>query len=184
MMKFGRAGNGVEWFEDLYERYFRKVAGYIRHTFKFEYEEACDLAQDAFARVYDGMDQYRGEAEWSYLQVTAKRVALNKIRERSTQKRHVDSVPIEELFDRPELSTQAPDHGQLEEDAMQKAQLYTAINQLSPSLSRPVQLALGGLSYQEIADTMGITVDAVKSRLKDARKKLAALVARDTRDRS
>jgi RNA polymerase sigma-70 factor (ECF subfamily) len=52
------------------------------------------------------------------------------------------------------------------------------LEQLSPDYRTPVVLLYWyGYSYEEIAETMGISVSAVKSRLHRARKQIARLIA-------
>ncbi|HYI11001.1 MAG TPA: sigma factor [Thermoanaerobaculia bacterium] len=67
-------------FEGLYRRFYARLIGYLSHSFRLSRDEAADVAQDAFLRVFESLDQYRGEAKWAFVQSVAKSVALNKIR--------------------------------------------------------------------------------------------------------
>ncbi|HEY6141042.1 MAG TPA: RNA polymerase sigma factor [Thermoanaerobaculia bacterium] len=155
-------------FVDLYKRFYRRVYVFMIRM-RFSHQEAEDLAQDTFARVFKAMEHYRGEAEWKYIEITARRLAYNKIRGSKTIKRGGKEVPLDqqtELVDR---------NATLEEKVAYRekiAQLRDAIQELPASLKEPLLEQLEGRTYVEVAGKLNITVDAVKSRLRDARNRL------------
>ena len=51
-----------ERFSDLYDRYYRRVVAFLVR-FGVAPDDASDLAQDVFVRVYEHMDDYRGDAQ-------------------------------------------------------------------------------------------------------------------------
>ncbi len=169
-------------YEKLYRGYFRWVVAFFRRN-SFGREESRDLAQDTFLRVYRGMQTYRSESEIGYIHTVAVNVAFNAKRARKAAKRDQPEVSLEEI-----LIETAPDPGSRqtgqrskspeeeaidrEEERLQRLWLAEEIGKLSPKLSSALGLRLDGLKYQEIADLLGISLDAVKSRIRDAGLKL------------
>jgi RNA polymerase sigma factor (sigma-70 family) len=119
------------------------------------------------------MDEYRGEAEWAFLETIARTVAFNYIRASGTAKRSAQTVDI----DHPDVANVAappiPDYAEVEEAALRRKRLYTAIANLPESQRLPLQLWLEGFKYDHIAAALQISLAAVKSRLHDAKKHLA-----------
>jgi RNA polymerase sigma factor (sigma-70 family) len=74
------------------------------------------------------------------------------------------------LFDPP--APPEPDLADREEAAAQRKRLGAAVRELSEGQRACLRLWISGFSYEEIAKALGITLDAVKSRLRDAKKLL------------
>jgi RNA polymerase sigma-70 factor (ECF subfamily) len=143
--------------------------------YRFSRDKARELAQDTFLRVYQSMDRYRGEAEWAFLKITASRVALNEFRRLATQSRNGLQVAIEEhpqLSD-PEASPEE-DLVNREEAERRKRWLHDSIEVLPDTQRECLLLSLSGLKYDEIQKALRISLDAVKTRLHKARKRLEA----------
>jgi len=64
------------------------------------------------------------------------------------------------------------DHASLEAEAVRRKQLHDAIAALPEGQRHAIQLWLDGFQYNDIAHALGVTVDAVKSRLRDAKRHL------------
>jgi RNA polymerase sigma-70 factor, ECF subfamily len=176
-------------FQDLFNRYYRSVFAYLVGC-GFPRDRARELAQEVFLRVYRGMDQYRGEAEWAFLQKTARNLAFNEIRGRKTQKRTGVEVSFEELSHLPDSLARDPWTGQApaspeaallerEEAASRRKQLREAMAALPDSIRDCLLLRLSGLKYRQIQQRMNISLDTVKSRLHEARNRLRASLAED-----
>lgn len=166
-----------ERFRYLYGKYYRSVIGFLVR-FGFIRDEARDLAQDVFVRLYEHMKEYRGEAEWRFLEVTARNLALNRVRERGALKRRGATVALEEIA---ETAGPAPaldvELAARQEAARLHERLHGAIAELPEGTRNCLLLRLQDCSYIEIQGILGITMDAVKSRLRDARLRLKALLA-------
>lgn len=153
--------------------YYASVTTLIRRL-GFSREDAADVAQDVFLRAYAHTTRNRGESPWSYLQSIARHVALSRIRDQHAAKRSPSAVSID--LD----SLPAPDISDLVSDlALNEltAQLRTAVAELDPSTRVPIQLQLQGLSFREIAEALGLSEAAVKSRLRTARGQLRRLLS-------
>jgi RNA polymerase sigma-70 factor, ECF subfamily len=162
-----------ELFRDLYDRYYRIVLAMLVRR-GFVREDAMELAQETFIRVYQGLNQYRGDSEWGYIQKTARNIAFNEVRSRQSSKRSaveisLDSMPS--LYDNWQSSSvkgqpKSPDMELLEKEQMRL--LFEGIGDLPPGMRRCLLLRLEGLKYREISEVMGVSLDAVKSRLNEA----------------
>lgn len=163
------------WFERLYKKYYPGVvADFVRKG--FTPEEARDLAQDVFVRVYKHMDTYRGDAsERTWLFRIVHNVWANEIRSRGADMRKGHTISLDggpaqnseagalEGLASPDLSPEA----RLEASELRQ-RLLAAIEGL-PSRQRAVLLLQNrGYSYKEIAAILGITVETVKSLRHDA----------------
>lgn len=144
---------------------------------------AEDLVQDVFLRVWRARKTYQPTAKFStWIFHIANNVASNAIRDRgrkreyqaasgSTDSQH--AMPLEEMA---MAST-----GQIPVRRLDKAEraeiVQVAVQALNPRQRTALLLSkFENLSYQEIADTMGLSVQAVKSLLSRARVNLRSLL--------
>jgi RNA polymerase sigma factor (sigma-70 family) len=156
-------------FDRHYPRMFRFYRGYVDH------QDAHDLAQEAFIRVYQKFEQYRGEAEWGYLQKVGRNILINWWRDRSAGKRAGTMVHIDDPgFAEPLAAPETADYAEREQRRIRRKRLEEAIRALSPGQQQCIRLQLAGLTYEEIAATLQISMDAVKSRRRDALRFLKA----------
>lgn len=180
-MTIGHRRPRDERFRELYQRYYRRVVRFYVRAFRLSEEDAEELAQDAFLRFYQAMDEYRGDAEWAFIETIARNVAYNRIRSGKTQKRNGRMVGIDD----PDAAWNEPpapaglDYAERHEAEERRKQLYGAISALPAGQRQCVQLWLDGFKYGETAKVLRISVDAVKSRLRDAKRALCARLGDD-----
>ena len=162
--------NNNERFDNLYRRYYDRTVKFFL-DFGFSRENARDLAQDTFVRVYKGMNSYRGDAEWGFIEKVARNVALNKIREAKTRKRGESKTVAAEdtLLNFADQKPSPEDQAAIQETLDRSC---AAIRSLPEDKRECMRLRLGGYSYGEIAASLGISEDKVKSRLHEARREL------------
>lgn len=169
-----------EVFLQLYQKYYGRLVRFFLVHMRFSQDEAEELAQDTFFRIIGALDEYRGNAEWAYLEATARNVAYNFIRARKTSKRRTENVDIDDAdsIDIANRIAAADDpHAEYSEREMaviRARQLAIAIDALPLGARECLSLWLADMSYLEIATTLGISTDSVKSRLRDAKKLLRA----------
>lgn len=169
-----------ERFRRLYQKHYRRMVKYYVRAFRLSEQDAEELAQEAFMRFYEAMDEYRGDAEWGFFETIARRVAINKIRSRNTLKRKATTVDIDDPNVREEpVARVEPDYAERQELAERKTRLHREIAGLSLAQRQCMQLWLAGFSFEEIARALRISLDAVKSRLRDARRTLRARMGDD-----
>lgn len=160
-----------ERFKSLYQKYYWRVVRFYVRAFRFSEDDAQELAQDAFVRIYEALDEYRGDAEWAFLETTARNVGYNKIRAAGTAKRSAMLVNLDAVeFRRDPVAPPQPDLADVEQAAIQRRQLRDAIRELTSGQREALQLRLAGFKYEEVATALRVSVDAVKSRLRDAKR--------------
>jgi RNA polymerase sigma-70 factor, ECF subfamily len=141
-------------------------------------EDARDVVQEAYLRAWKGIRRFRGDAQfstWMY-RITANTASTAVQKRRRLRTTTLDDVeePAEQSFEaRPE---------QAAESAAGLAELSAAVDQLAPKLRSIVILKdVYGLSHDDIAEELGISVAAAKVRLHRGRKKLRDLLYEDGR---
>lgn len=124
---------------------------------------AQDIAQEAFVRAYRALSGFRGQAQVrSWLYRIATNLALNAVSRRR-------EYPTEEVPDRPARRDPAADT----EVSVLRGELEEAISELPPKLKEPLVLReFDGLTYQEIADTLDLPLNTVRTRILRARRSL------------
>ena len=159
-------------YDEAFEKFYAYYPGVVAlvHRLGFNLEEARDLAQEAYVRVLRSMDHYRGEAHWPYLQKIVRRVAANEIRAKHAAKRHGEIVSEGVLVTAADEDLSRPDEALEAKEALRRVR--TAIAQLDTTDRTVLLLQLNGSSYEDMGQTLGISLAAVKSRLNMARKRL------------
>jgi RNA polymerase sigma factor (sigma-70 family) len=126
------------------------------------------------------LDDYRGDAEWAFLEKVARHVGYNHVRSKNAKKRGGVSVTVESYDASEEVAALAAELV-VDESASPEAQLVEAeqlrrvqiaIAALPDGMRHCLTLRLSGLKYEEIAKALRLSVDAVKSRIRDAQKRL------------
>jgi len=172
-----------EVFRRLYQKYYGRLVRFFLVQMRVSQDEAEELAQDTFFRIIEALDDYRGNAEWAYLETVARNVAYNRIRSHNTSKRRTETVEIDDVdaiaivngiaaSDDPHVN-----YSEKELASQRTRQLAIAIKALPEGARECMSLWLNEFSYGEIADILKITTDSVKSRLRDAKKLLRASLA-------
>ncbi|MEP7116096.1 MAG: sigma-70 family RNA polymerase sigma factor [Acidobacteriota bacterium] len=141
-------------------------------------EEALDLSQEVFLRVFRTVRTFRGQSSlrtWIY------RIVINQARNRQRwwrRRRQGDQVSLDQhVLDHGELrqpgDSASPDRLLVRKEAA--ARLWLALDRLPFDQRTAVVLReFDGLSYEEIAFSLDIAVGTVKSRLTRARQALRA----------
>lgn len=160
------------------------VAAHERMVYQLAYhllgtrEEALDLSQEVFLRVFRTLGTFRGQSSlrtWIY------RIVINQARNRQRwwrRRRQGDQVSLDQhVLDHGELrqpgDAASPDRLLVRKEAA--ARLWSALDRLPFDQRTAVVLReFDGLSYEEIAFSLDIAVGTVKSRLTRARQALRA----------
>ncbi len=168
-------------FEELVDRYQHRLLGVMHHLVGNP-QEAEDLAQEVFLRVYRSRKEYSPQAKFStWLFTIANNLVLNAHRRR--QRKPTVQLDIHEsgplgprpqetlVYDRAPAPDARLDHHEL------SGVIRTALDQLNDRQRLAVMLnKFEDMSYQEIAKVMGISTKAVKSLLSRARTQLRDLL--------
>jgi RNA polymerase sigma-70 factor (ECF subfamily) len=164
-------------FESLVEHYQTRLIGVLHHLVG-NAEEAEDLAQEVFLRVYRARKRYRAKCKFStWLFTIANNLALNA--RRSRRRRPVVQLNTNDSGPRGArpMEQLAHDSGNQPVKRLQQEELAGVIRQALDGLNERQRLAVllnkfEDMGYAEIAEVMGLTTKGVKSLLCRARTNL------------
>ena len=162
-------------FEELVRRYDRnvfRIANHITHNA----EDAEDVVQEAFLKAYQNLNRFQEQSKfYTWLVRIAVNEALMKLRRRRSDKTVSMDQDIETEEDTipREIADWAPNPEQQFKQEELKEILQKTIQGLPPSFRTVFVLRdVEGLSTEETAEALDLSVPAVKSRLLRARLQL------------
>lgn len=139
-------------------------------------EDARDVVQEAYLRAWKSIKRFRGDSQfstWMY------RITANAASTAVQKRRRQRTVTLDEVAEPADPRFEAqPDA--VAESALGLAELADAVDELPPKLRSIVILKdVYGLSHEDIAEELGISVTAAKVRLHRGRKKLRDMLYED-----
>ena len=145
-------------------------------------EDAADMAQEAFIKAYNSLTAFRGDSKFSvWLYRIVSNVCHDCLRSRSRKQtvslstENDDGEEVElDIADETHSPEQLLDRS-LTRDAVRRGLAALPPDHREILLLREIQ----GLSYEEIADVLGLEAGTVKSRIFRARKKLCSFLIKD-----
>lgn len=167
----GGSGAAVEVLVDRYERRVFRLAQNITSN----YEDAEEVVQNAFVKAFRNLNSFRGDSRfYTWLVRIVVNEALMKARRRRPNVLSIDYDAADEDHRAPrQLQDWGPSPEQLYSQEELRAILDTTIAGLAPTYRIVFQLRdVEGLSTQETARTLDLTITAVKTRLRRARLQL------------
>jgi RNA polymerase sigma-70 factor (ECF subfamily) len=174
LVEAARSGD-IGAFEALVRRYDRNVFRIAQHITQNR-EDAEDVVQDAFLKAYQNLGQFQGQSKfYTWLVRIAVNEALMRLRRRRPDRMvSIDEdVQTEEDSIPREIADWSPNPEQRYSQAELKEILGKTIQGLPPSFRTVFVLRdVEGLSTEETAAALELSVPAVKSRLLRARLQL------------
>ncbi len=162
-------------FNELLQRYERKIFRLALHITQNR-EDAEDVLQETFLKAYQHLDQFQGQSKfYTWIVRIAVNQALMKLRKRKSDR----SVSLDDTIDTGE-DTVAREIAAWDENPEQQYGreelnqiLTSAVDGLTPIYRAVFVLRdVDGLSTEETAEALELSVPAVKSRLLRARLQL------------
>jgi len=177
LIEAAKAGDDAA-FEELVRKYQRQVANVIYLTLGSR-DDVEDLTQEVFIRVHRSLHRFEFDASiYAWIYRIAVNISIDEIRRRKI-KRTLSLEYISDAVLHRETRTRTqewPSDDVLKNE--KKEIIQTAIRKLSPVHRVAIVLReYEGLSYEEIAETLNITTQAVKSRIFRAREELRKLLS-------
>jgi RNA polymerase sigma-70 factor (ECF subfamily) len=168
-------------FEQLVKRYDRNVFRIAQHITQNR-EDAEDVVQDAFLKAYQNLGQFQGNSKfYTWLVRIAVNEALMKLRKRKSDKTVSmdEDVETEDGSVPREIADWSPNPEQQYKQS-ELNEILTKTIQGLPAGFRTVFVLrdVEGLSTEETAETLGLSIPAVKSRLLRARLQLRDRLSR------
>jgi RNA polymerase sigma-70 factor (ECF subfamily) len=173
-------------FNEMVSRYWDRIYAMV-HQLLRNPQDAEEVTQDAFIRAHRGLVNFRGDSAFStWLYQIATNLARNRYwywwRRKRDQSISIDA-PVSSENDTT-LAEMIPAELETPEDATVTQELITSIATGMEKLSAKHREILilrnvKNLSYEEIAEILGISVGTVKSRIARARESLRAKLGED-----
>lgn len=162
-------------FEALVATYERRIYNLLLRMVN-DPEDAADLTQETFYRAYRAFERFRGDAHpYTWLYRIAVNLANDHLEKRARRRKHeIDLTLLEgDTLDEP-IEWEPPDHGPSPEEHLLQQELVERvqrlIQQMPPDYKEIILLReYEEMSYEQMAEVLGITLEAVRSRLARAR---------------
>jgi RNA polymerase sigma-70 factor (ECF subfamily) len=164
-------------FRTLFERYHRRAYalafGVLRHP-----DDALDVVQDAFIKAHKYLDKFEGNSSfYTWLYRIVMNLAIDHLRKHRRHKpveldeQHLEEGATGDDSLLPKILGGNPGRALLDKEI--RARIDQALGQLSENHRAVlVMRELEGLSYEEMAQTMGCSKGTIMSRLFHARKNM------------
>ncbi len=168
--------NTVKAFEILVQRYKNPLMNFV-YRFLGDYESCTDVVQETMIRLYRNKDSYKSVAKFStWIYTIAGNLARTEYQRRRRRNffsinsygEENENYEIPDERYRPDVIT---DSG-IKDKIIQEALLQVSASYREAVILRDIQ----EMSYEEIAEIMGITVGTVKSKINRGRAQLQILL--------
>ncbi|MFQ5952471.1 MAG: RNA polymerase sigma factor [Candidatus Omnitrophota bacterium] len=157
---------------DAFEEIYKASSGLVYNTalrITASKEDAEDVTQEVFIKVHRSLKNFRFRSSlktWIYR--IAANTAINKYKKRKREKMRTveydDKIETEYAAENAEKELYRSDNEKL---------IGSVLNMLNPEQRACIVLrSIEGLSYEEIAKTLGININTVRTRLKRARERI------------
>jgi RNA polymerase sigma-70 factor (ECF subfamily) len=175
--------NDLAAFRQLVERHQRRAFAIALSLVRDE-NDARELVQDAFLRVYKGLNTFQGSSSfftWLYRIIT--NLSIDLIRKPGRQLADIDENRFEsDEAQEAEFPLLSRVDGSDPLDVVRRreiaARLQAALDALPPYHRGVIVMReIEGLSYEEMAEAMGVSKGTIMSRLFHARQKLQKVLA-------
>ena len=153
-------------------RHFQRAVYRVAYALTRNASDADDLAQETFVRAYQAIGRFRaGEPLYPWLA----RIAVNQAYSLHRRRRRRPETSIEPLVEAGRQWAGEDDPAENAAESERNEMIQAAFAGLSPEHQAVLALrVVEGLSYDEIAETVGVPVGTVMSRLSRARAELKA----------
>jgi len=167
-----RQGDDLAW-EQLVRGYQGRVYALAYH-YLGGVEQARDLTQEVFVRIYQQLGTYKGDGFMAWLLRITRNLCIDQIRRRRARPPAEDLLAEDNEWAMPDT---APDPEQSWLRDGRKRLVYDALRRLNgPNREMILLKEIQGLQLKEIAEMLGLPIGTVKSRSNRARLELARQV--------
>ncbi len=168
----------VEAFNELVIRYKDKLVNFL-YRYTGDKDEAEDLAQDAFIKLYRSKHLYKEIAKFSTWFYT---IAINTAKTDARKKNRFNTLSISDYDPENEKDYEIPANVQSPDEyanaGIENYYIQKAIDSLEESFKEVIILRdIEDMDYEEIAKVTGLPLGTVKSRINRGREKLKKLLS-------
>ncbi len=162
------AAPSLERWDDIVRTYADSVYR-LAYRLSGNVQDAEDLTQETFIRVFRSLDRYRPGTFEGWLHRITTNLFLDQVRHRSVVR--MEALPE----DTERVGSNSAGPAALMDDKLLHPDLQRALDTLSPDYRVAVVLCdIEGLRYEEIADLLGVKIRTVRSRIHRGRAQLRA----------
>lgn len=167
----------MEAFEELIKNN-EKIVYNICFRMLSNSEDAKDISQEVFIKIYKNIDKYNYKASFStWIYKIAVNTCIDEIRKKKKEKEETVSIDSEILYGdntiSPQYISKEPSPEERVINKENNNDIINSINKLSEEHKNIIVLRdVLGLSYIEISEVLDITIGTVKSRIARSRKSL------------
>lgn len=163
-------------FGQLYNKYWNSMVSFIKRMVVDE-QIAEDIVQDTFIRIYKNLDKFNPKkstfSTWSH--TIATNLAKNEIKRQNNQN-YILRKWVEEHY---ELSRSKTPEEELDKK-LKYSYIFSVLDKLTENQRKAfIHKDIYGLSIEETAKKLGISISATKNRLHRARKAFKSLLQED-----
>jgi RNA polymerase sigma-70 factor (ECF subfamily) len=131
-------------------------------------EDVNDLLQDTYVKVIVNSNYYKEDTNLkAWVCTIMKNTFINNYRRKQKERNLV--IQTEDLY---HLKDYVPDPGNTADMRYSVSEINKVIMKQQEDQRQPLEMYIDGYKYQEIADTMNISIGTVKSRIFFTRKKI------------
>ena len=164
------AARGIEGsFEELVNRYQRPISAYV-YRMVGDYDDALDLTQEIFIKIYASLSRYRPEFKFStWIYKIAHNAAIDHLRRNSGRERSLTSGTEADHYELP-LESECLSPEQQSEREERRGEIELVVRSLPTAYRELIVLRHSqDLTYEEIVEVTGLPLGTVKNRLFRAR---------------
>jgi len=172
------AGNHGAW-ETIVRQYTQRIYN-LAYRFTGRFDEAEDLTQEIFLKIYRTLGSYRSEsgAFPTWMVRVGRNHMIDHYRKFKTERTHTDSLEVE--YDKVEEN---PARYASPVEALEQRELSDRVHQALLRISEDLREAvilrdLEEFTYEEIADMLKLPLGTVKSRINRGRAELARILGK------
>ncbi len=153
-----------EGYKFLYDNYYSSLCSFSSKIL-YNRSRAEDLVQDVFIRLWKSKGYFPTvKALTAFLYISVKNASLNINRNESK----IQNLELSEIEDLNDLKISDKSIVQLIIEEEYYRQVYNVIDKLTPKRKKVLLLSMEGLSYKEIAEKTGISINTVKTLKQNA----------------
>lgn len=149
-------------FYNIYERYSKRLYGFVIRYVKLE-ADAEEIVQEVFVKIWEARNRIDAEASFEYYLFTiAYNTTISLLRKKSSEKKYLDHLKTIQISNAPDLIDEIQ-FNELNE------KVNALLNELTPRQKEIFQLSREqGLTHEEIAKKLDISVNTVKKHIVNA----------------
>lgn len=153
-------------FERIYADYYSKVYRLCKGYFIGNHDVASDAVQEIFIKVWENLPKFRSESNIStWIYRIASNTCLMYLRKQSVKK-EVRTSQFSEIS--------VENYSQEKDEKLSK--MYACIDQLEPTSKLIIMMVLENVSYDKIAEIIGINEETLRVRLHRIKAKLTKCI--------